>query len=54
MTDEQLNIFMDAIKAEMGDSVTFDNQNASGDMSTVTTIVNSLVSNNAPPTRMMP
>ena len=37
--------FMDAIKAEMGDSVTFDNQNASGDMSTVTTIVNSLVSN---------
>ncbi len=38
--------FMDALKNEMGDSVTFDNQNASGDMSTVTTIVNSLISNN--------
>ncbi len=37
--------FIDAIKAQLGDAVTFDNQNASGDMSTVTTIVNSLVSN---------
>ena len=37
--------FMDALKDALGDSVVFDNQNASGDMSTVTTIVNSLVSN---------
>ncbi len=37
--------FMDALKDALGNDVTFDNQNASGDMSTVTTIVNSLVSN---------
>jgi len=38
--------FIDAVKAELGDSVTFDNQNASADMATVTTIVNGLVSSN--------
>ena len=35
--------FMDALKAEFGDKVTFLNENASGDVQTYTTIVNNFV-----------
>lgn len=38
--------FMDALKEELGDAVTFDEQNAQGDSNTCSTIVNSFVSNN--------
>ena len=38
--------FKDAITAELGDKVTFDEQNAQGDSNTCSTIVNSFVSNN--------
>ncbi|MCQ2501538.1 MAG: ABC transporter substrate-binding protein [Lachnospiraceae bacterium] len=38
--------FMDAIKEDLGDSVTFDEQNASGDSATCATIVNQFVSSN--------
>ena len=38
--------FMDALKAELGDKVTFDNQNASGDIPMCSTIVNKFVSAN--------
>ena len=38
--------FKDALKAEFGDSVTFDEQNAQGDSNTCATIINSFVSNN--------
>lgn len=48
--------FMDALKEELGDQVTFDEQNASGDPATCSTIVNQFVSDdvdlilaNAPP-----
>ena len=37
--------FQDALKAKLGDAVTFDVQNASGDSNTCSTIVNSFVSN---------
>ena len=36
--------FMDALKAKLGDSVVFDEQNASGDSNTCSTIVNTFVS----------
>ena len=35
--------FMDALKAELGDKVTFDNQNASNDIPMCSTIVNQFV-----------
>ena len=38
--------FKDAITEELGDKVTFDEQNAQGDSNTCSTIVNSFVSNN--------
>lgn len=38
--------FMDALKEELGDQVTFDIQNAQGDSNTCSTIINSFVSNN--------
>lgn len=38
--------FKDAITAELGDKVTFDEQNAQGDSNTCSTIINSFVSNN--------
>ena len=38
--------FEDAIKEELGDAVTFDEQNAQGDSNTCSTIINSFVSNN--------
>ena len=38
--------FIDALKAELGDKVTFDNQNASGDIPMCSTIVNKFVSAN--------
>ena len=38
--------FMDALKADLGDAVKFDVQNAQGDSATCSTIVNSFVSNN--------
>ena len=38
--------FQDALKAKLGDSVTFDVKNASGDSNTCSTIANSFVSNN--------
>lgn len=38
--------FQDALKAKLGDAVTFDVQNASGDSNTCSTIVNTFVSNN--------
>ncbi len=38
--------FMDALKEELGDKVTFDVQNAQGDSNTCSTIINSFVSNN--------
>lgn len=38
--------FMDALKEELGDSVTFDIQNAQGDSNTCSTIINSFVSQN--------
>ncbi len=38
--------FKDAITEELGDAVTFDEQNAQGDSNTCSTIVNSFVSNN--------
>lgn len=38
--------FMDALKEELGDQVTFDEQNASGDPATCSTIINQFVSNN--------
>ncbi len=37
--------FMDALKEELGDRVTFDMQNAQGDANTCSTIINSFVSN---------
>ncbi len=37
--------FMDALKEELGDQVTFDEQNASGDPATCSTIINQFVSN---------
>ena len=37
--------FQDALKAKLGDAVTFDVQNASGDSNTCSTIVNTFVSN---------
>ncbi len=37
--------FMDALKAKLGDAVTFDVQNASGESNNCTTIVNTFVSN---------
>lgn len=37
--------FMDALKEELGDQVTFDMQNAQGDTNTCSTIMNSFVSN---------
>lgn len=37
--------FMDALKEELGDQVTFDIQNAQGDSNTCSTIINSFVSN---------
>ena len=37
--------FMDALKDKLGDSVTFDVQNASGDSNTCSTIVNTFISN---------
>ena len=36
--------FMDALKEELGDAVTFDEQNAQGDSNTCTTIINNFVS----------
>ena len=36
--------FMDALKEELGDSVTFDEQNAQGDSNTCSTIINNFVS----------
>ena len=36
--------FIDALKAELGDKVTFDNQNASGDSAMCSTIVNQFIS----------
>lgn len=44
--DQATQGFIDALTEEFGDSVTFDNQNASGDAATVTTIINGLVSSN--------
>ncbi len=38
--------FMDALKEEFGDKITFDVQNAQGDSNTCSTIINSFVSNN--------
>lgn len=38
--------FMDQLKEELGDSVTFDEQNAQGDPNTCPTIINSFVSSN--------
>lgn len=38
--------FMDSLKEELGDSVTFDIQNAQGDSNTCATIINSFVSQN--------
>lgn len=38
--------FMDALTEKLGDKVSFDNQNASGDSATCATIVNSFVSSN--------
>lgn len=38
--------FMDAVSAELGDAVSFDYQNASGDPSTCTAIINGFVSSN--------
>lgn len=38
--------FIDALKEELGDQVTFDIQNAQGDSNTCSTIINSFVSNN--------
>ena len=38
--------FMDKVKEELGDSVSFDLQNAAGDSSTCITIANSFVSKN--------
>lgn len=38
--------FMDALKEELGDAVTFDEQNAQGDSNTCSTIVNNFVSAN--------
>ena len=38
--------FKDALTEELGDKVTFDEQNAQGDSNTCSTIVNSFVSNN--------
>ena len=35
--------FMDTLKAKLGDKVTFDNQNASGDSATCITIINSFI-----------
>lgn len=37
--------FMDAVTEELGDAVTFDEQNAQGDSNTCSTIINSFVSN---------
>lgn len=38
--------FMDALKEELGDAVTFDEQNAQGDTNTCATIINNFVSGN--------
>ncbi|MCI8598988.1 MAG: ABC transporter substrate-binding protein [Lachnospiraceae bacterium] len=44
--DEATRGFMEALKEELGDQVTFDEQNASGDPATCSTIINQFVSNN--------
>ena len=43
--DAATNGFMDALKAELGDKVTFDNQNASGDSAMCSTIVGQFIAN---------
>ena len=44
--DDATQGFKDALTEELGDAVTFDEQNAQGDTNTCSTIINSFVSNN--------